>query len=132
MFHHDQTASGWTLLEPGFQPLPSILLPGDLEFIKFLTGAETSIDGEELVLRARGELNADNGQQLAELMLNNRQVIPAYLTGQLLIFPKTIWLDQQNRRRVACLNLMGGKCEFSYDLLNARFSAYYLLVRLVR
>lgn len=132
MFDHDKTADDWVLAEPGLQALPLILSPSDLEFVKFLRGDETSITGQEIIRRARGELKADSGQQLAELMLKRGQVIPLYLTGHLLLFTKTIWLDERDRERLACLNLMGGKCEFSFDLLNSRFSAYYLLVRLAR
>lgn len=62
-----------------------------VDAVSFLKGAETSVNGEEMVRRARVELNANYGQEDAEWLLDNQDKIPAEFRKFYLVFPGIVW-----------------------------------------
>lgn len=103
VFTRDMRNEGWELMEDAPRRITSVK---DLELVSFLKSGETLIKGEELVLRARGELNADYGQHDAEYLLEHQDEIPAEFRKYYLVFTKTIWRGQDSRR-VAFLSFVG-------------------------
>ena len=73
-FKRDMRKEGCTLLED--VEGPGDISIGNLELVPFLEGGERSINGEELVRRARGKLRANYGQRHAEYLLDHQTEIP--------------------------------------------------------
>ena len=102
-FRFDKRKDGWTLLENSPRHISSAITG-----ISFLKG-ENSINGEEMVRRARTEFNANYGQEDAEWLLENQDKIPAELRKYFLVFPGTIWRRRLGDRFVPCLDWFGGR-----------------------
>ncbi len=116
-FKFDKTHDGWKLLEDvGF--IPEIKSVKDLILTTFLKSGEDSINGEELVSRARGELKANYGQIHAEYLLEHQAEIPQEFRKYYLVFPGTIWRGPGGRRCVPYLYWGGGRWCLSWGWLD--------------
>ncbi len=100
----DMRKEGWTLTEKVSRKIASIT---DLKLVPILKKGETSINGEEMVRRARKELNANLGQEDAEWLLEHQSEIPKEWRSYYLTFPGTVWRDSFGRRRVTFLHWRG-------------------------
>lgn len=105
-FKRDMRREGWKLLENTSRRLTSIT---DLEPVSFLKSGESHINGEEMVRRARIELDADYGQEDAEYLLEHQEEIPVELRDFYLVFTGTVWEDSNGYRCVPCLGWNGGR-----------------------
>lgn len=126
VFTRDMRKESWKLLEDAPRRITSVK---DIELVPFLKKNEKSIKGEELVLRARGELNADYGQHDAEYLLEHQDEIPAEFRKYYLVFTKTIWRDSDGRRRVPYLGFDGGHWYLRFLWLEDDYSSHVRLVR---
>lgn len=107
-FVYDKTKDAWELIEDiGFVPL--ITSPKNLEFVAFLKSDENSVTGEVMLERARGDLNANLGQQHAEWLLEHQAEIPEEFRKYYLVFTGTIWRVSVGDRNVPCLGWSGNK-----------------------
>lgn len=111
-FKRDMRKEGWTLLENQPHRLSSAI-----DGIPFLKESENVITGEEMVCRARAELDANYGQEDAEWLSENQDKIPAGLRNFYLVFPATIWRDSGGRRSVPCLDWNGGRWVLDFGWL---------------
>lgn len=103
-FKRDMHKEGWTLLYNVPRRISSAIT-----VIQFLKGDENYINGEEMVRRARTELNANYGQEDAEWLLENQDKIPAELRKYYLVFPGTLWRGRRGFRCVPYLLWFGGR-----------------------
>lgn len=69
----------------------------DLELVTFLKEGEILIGGEELVRRARTELNANYSQEDAEWLLDHQDEIPEEFQNFYLLFTATVWKHYGHR-----------------------------------
>ena len=106
-FSRDMRKEGWELVEPGSKR--TINSVSNLELVSFLKSGESSINGEEMVRRARKELDANLGQEDAEWLLEHQNEIPAELRKFYLTFPGTVWRGSGGSRRVPCLDWDGDR-----------------------
>lgn len=97
---YDKTKDGWTRLEHVQRSITSIT---DLKLVPILKKGENSINGEEMVRRARAELNANFGQEDAEWLLEHQNEIPKEWRNYYLAFPGTVWQVSGGNRRVPYL-----------------------------
>ena len=104
LFINDKTKNGWSLIEHTPRRVISVR---DLELGPFLKLGESYVSGEEMVRRARVELDANYGQEDAEYLLGHRGEIPAEFRSHVLVFTATVWLDVDRSRRVAYLRWSG-------------------------
>jgi hypothetical protein len=116
-FRRDMRKEGWTLLENVPRRLNSAI-----DGISFLKGSEKYINGEEVVRRARTGLDANYGQEDAEWLLDNRNMIPAELRKYYLVFPGTIWRGSTGGRCFPCLNWNGFRWCLSFGGLGDDWS----------
>lgn len=99
-FANDKTKDGWELLKDvDFVPIG----PSELELVPFLKAGENSIDGEEMVRRAREEIRANLGQRYAEYLLEHQQDIPKEFRKYYIVFTGTVWRSPAGGLRVAYL-----------------------------
>ncbi|MBI2063642.1 MAG: hypothetical protein HYT65_01460 [Candidatus Yanofskybacteria bacterium] len=103
-FRLDKRKDGWTLLENSARRISSAI-----NGISFLKKDEGCVNGEELIRRARTELNANYGQEDAEWLLENQDKIPAELRKYYLVFPGTIWRSRRVYQFVQCLFWRGDR-----------------------
>ena len=103
-FKRDMSKEGWILLENQPRRISSAI-----DGISFLKEGESSINGEEMVRRARVELDANYSQEDAEWLLDNQDKIPAELRNFYLVFPATTWRGSDGRRGVPVLGWGGGR-----------------------
>ena len=99
-FRYDKRKDGWELLENTSRRLTTASING----ISFLKENESSINGEEMVRRARMELDANYGQEDAEWLLEHQKEIPVELQNFYLPFPGTIWRGASGGRLVPYLD----------------------------
>ena len=126
-FSRDMRKEGWTLLEPG--PKRVIKSVSDLELVGFLKSGEEYIDGEELIRRARQELNADLGQEDAEWLLAHQDQIPKEWRGYFLTFPGTVWQGSRGHRYIPDLYWSDGRWFLHFDWLGYDWSDRARLLR---
>ena len=103
-FKRDMRKEGWKLLENTSRCLTSAT---DLEGVSFLKGSEGYVSGEEMVRRARIELDANYGQEDAEWLLEHQDEISVELRKFYLVFTATVWEAPDGRRHVAYLRWNG-------------------------
>ena len=121
-FKCDMREDGWTLLENSPRRISSII-----DAVPFLKN-ESSVKGDMMAARSI-ELNANYGQEDAEWLLENQDMISVKLRNFCLVFPATKWRDSVGLSRVPCLHWYGGRwcleiLWFAYD--------FGVLTRLVR
>ena len=104
IFVNDKTKDGWKLLENASRKISSI---GDLELVTFLKKGENSINGKEIVRRARVELDANYGQEDAEWLLEHQNEIPVEFREYYIVFTGTIWQHAVGHRNVLYLHWSG-------------------------
>lgn len=92
-FVYDRRKDGWTLLAD----VPLVGEPA-LELAEFLRDGEEHVMGEVMLSRAM-ELGALAGQRHAERMLGLSGQIPESRRAFVLVFPGTVWQDQEGGRR---------------------------------
>ncbi len=110
-FSRDMRKEGWTLIENVSRKITSIT---DLMLIPILKNGENSINGEEMVRRARTELNANLDQEDAEWLLEHQAEIPKEWRKFYISLPGTVWQDLDGFRRVPCLDWRGGEWCLSF------------------
>jgi len=123
-FKRDMREKGWTLLENVSRRLASAI-----DGVPFLKGNETSVNGEEMVRRARVELDANYGQEDAEWALENQDKIPVELRKFYLVFPGTVWQDSDGNRRVPYLYWCGDRWILYFHWLDVVWNSFDRLVR---
>ncbi len=123
-FKYDKRKEGWTLLENAPRRLFSAI-----SGVSFLKGSESSVNGEEMARRARIELDANYGQEDAEWLLENQDMIPAELRKFYLIFPATVWRSLGSNRYVPSLHWGGYRWGLDFDWLGDGFRDGDRLVR---
>lgn len=106
VFSRDMRERGWKPLEHTSRRITSV---ADLELVSFLKPGEDRINGEEMVRRARHELNANLGQEDAEWLMEHQDQIPAEFRNFYLTFPGTVWQDSDGDRCVPCLYWYDGR-----------------------
>ena len=125
-FARDMRKEGWKLLEDVPCSITSIK---DLELVPFLKDGESSILGEELVVRAREEFKINYGQHDAEWLLEHQDEIPEEFRKYYLVFTGTVWGDSYGYRHVAYLNFNGERWCLHFDGLAYDFDSYDRLPR---
>ncbi len=125
-FARDMRKEGWKLLEDVPRSITSIK---DLELVPFLKDGESSILGEELVVRAREEFKINYGQHDAEWLLEHQDEIPEEFRKYYLVFTGTVWGDSGGDRYVACLTFYGKRWYLCFYGLAYDFLSYGRLPR---
>ncbi|KKT82159.1 MAG: hypothetical protein UY12_C0014G0011 [Parcubacteria group bacterium GW2011_GWA2_47_8b] len=126
VFSRDMRKEGWTLLEHVQRSITSV---SDLELVPVLKKGEDCIDGEEMVRRARVELNANPGQEDAEWLLERQSEIPKDQRNFYLTFPGTLWRDDSSDRCVPCLYWDSGRWYLSFFWLESGWDSGGRLLR---
>ena len=126
-FVRDMTKEGWTLLEDMREPWP--ISAGKLDLVPFLRDRESYTGGEEVVIRARGDLSANLGQCHAEYLLDHQDEIPEEFRKYVLVFTGTIWRDRGSGRGVPCLDWDGKRWCLRFRWLEGVFYSYSRLLR---
>lgn len=126
VFVHDKTKDDWTLLEHASRRITSAT---NLELVPFLKEKESFVSGEEMVRRARVELDANCGQEDAEWLLEHQDEIPAEFRKYYLVFTGTIWRGSRGNRIVPYLGWIGGRWCLGFPWL---FNDWVSSGRLVR
>lgn len=126
MFARDMRHEGYTLLEHSPRRIVSV---ADLELVPFLKEGEICIGGEELVIRSRGELDTNYGQEDAEWLLEHQDEIPREFRNYYLVFPATVWRRRDGPRFISYLGFGGGQWGAGLDRLEDDFGGYERLVR---
>lgn len=126
---HDQTKSGWKLLEHTPRRITSV---ADIELVPFLREGEEWVEGEEMVRRARIEFDANLGQEDAEYILEHTAEIPAEFKDFYLVFPGTVWQDSDGYRHVSYLDSDGGRWYPDFLWIGDDWNSDGRLVRLRR
>lgn len=116
-FRYDKRKDGWTLLENAPRRIS-----GAVAGVPFLKDGYDRMNGEEMVRRARFELDANLGQEDAEWLLDNQDKIPAELRNFYLVFTATVWRGQDGGRRVPVLRWGGGRRRLGFGWLGRGFS----------
>ena len=122
----DMRKEGWKLLEHTMRCITSA---ADLEAVSFLRGREDYTNGEEMVRRARTELDTNYSQEDAEFLLDHQNEIPTELRPYLLVFTATIWEDSDGHRLIPCIHWNGERWGLRFDWLDGDFGSRYRLVR---
>ncbi len=117
----------WTLLEDAREPWP--ISVANMELMPFLKEGENYVGGEEMVRRARKELNTNLGQRHAEFLLEHQNEIPEEFRQYVLVFTGTIWRDRDGDRGVPCLYWLSEQWYLDVDWLENGFSVDYRLPR---
>ena len=123
-FKRDMRKEGWTLSENVSRRLSSAI-----DGISFLKKGENYINGEEMVRRARTELDANYGQEDAEWLLEHQDQIPTEFRKFYLVFPGTIWRGSRGRRSVPYLYWDGDRWVLDFGWLGFGWDSLYRLVR---
>ncbi|GEM_PF-2025190 len=123
---NNKTKDGWTLVEHCPRRITSVR---DLELVSFLKQDENSVKGEEMVRRARVELDASYGQEDAEWLLGHQNEIPVEFQKYYLVFTGTIWRGSYGRRYVSYLFWDGEHWCLSFFWLGHDFFSGDRLVR---
>lgn len=126
-FVHDKTKDGWTLIENTPRRITSVR---GLELVPFLEKDESYVNGEEMVRRARVELDANYGQEDTEYVLARQDEIPEEFRSYCLVFPGTVWRDAYGYRRVPYLIWYGKRWLLNFDWLRRVWYSSDRLVRL--
>ena len=114
----------WKLLEDwGRNPELTLDTIPNLVHVLFLKKNEGWIGGEELVIRARGDLKANWGQQDAEFLLDNQHLIPESFRDRYIVFTGTIWQGRGGDPIVAFLNWNGSKWHLNFDGLDTDYDS---------
>ncbi len=127
VFVYDKTKDGWKLLENTPRQITSM---HDLELVSFLKQGENSVNGEEMVRRARVELNANYGQEDAEWVLEHQDEIPVEFRAYYLVFTGTVWQFPRGYRRCAFLRWSGERWCLRFFWLDFVWRSGARLVRL--
>ena len=127
VFVNDKTKDGWKLVENTSRRIFSI---SDLELVSFLKQGESSINGEEMVCRACGELDANYGQEDAEWLLEHQNEIPVEFRKYYIVFTGTIWQSADGYRDVSYLRWDGGRWCLSFFWLVLVWDSGFRFVRL--
>jgi|SRR3989338_3241729 len=125
-FKRDMRKEGWKLLENSPRRITSV---AGLELVPFLKKGESSIGGEELVRRARAELDANCGQEDAEFLLEHQKEIPEEFRQFYLIFTGTVWGGSGGGRDVAYLFFDGERWCLDFHWLGLDFHSGGRLLR---
>ena len=125
VFSCDMREEGWILTENVSRNITSIK---GLELVQILKPGEDTIGGEEMVHRARKELNANLGQEDAEWLLEHQAEIPKEWRNCYISFPGTVWQGSDGDRYVPYLSWYGGRWYLSFDWLK---DDWYSLDRLL-
>lgn len=125
-FVYDKRKDDWELLEDVELTLTD---PANLEAVPFLKSGESSINGEEMVRRARQELRINLGQHDAEFLLEHQNKIPQELRKYALVFTGTVWRDPRGDRCVAYLSWNGERWILRFSLLSYDWGSFDRLVR---
>ena len=102
-FDRDMRNEGWRLITD-FDGESGEFTP---ELVELFNKRGAYIGGERVLSRAH-ELEVSSGQRQAEAMLRERGKIPREWRKNhqyTLVFPDTIWLDTDKKRRMACLSV---------------------------
>jgi len=95
----DKTQEGWKLLED----VPFNGEGFSFELVNFMQSGEVLISGNQVRERAI-KINANLGQGHAEYLVMHQGLIPKRWRGEhQLVFPGTVWLDQDGHKRVPFL-----------------------------
>lgn len=122
-FRFDKRKDGWTLLENSPHRISSVIYG-----IPFLKEGEDYVNGEEMVRRARYELDANYGQEDAEWLVENQDKIPVELRNFYLVFPATIWRGPDGLRSVSYLFWDGDRWSLLFRWLDVDWRSSYRLV----
>lgn len=125
-FLYDRRNDGLILVEDVPRSITSVR---DLELVPFLKGGKNRVNGEEMVLRARGELDANFGQHDAEWVFAHQHEIPPEFRKYYLVFPGTVWRCSDGGRLVPCLRWEGGRWILVFYWLRYDFDSDGRLVR---
>jgi len=101
----------------------------DLELVEILKSGEGCINGEEMVWRARGTLNANLGLDDSEIVLRNQHLLPEDYRSFYIPFPGTVLGDQAGRRRVAFLYFGDVQWHRHFPFFSQDFYGYVRLLR---
>lgn len=124
---NDKRKDGWELIEDvDFTPFDI----SKMELVPFLKAGENSINGEEMVRRARTELRANLGQRHAEHLLEHQDKIPEEFRKFYITFTGTVWRRPDGLRRVACLYWYGGRWSLDFRWLGNDWHSFDRLPRL--
>lgn len=121
-FRYDKQKDGWTLLENAPRRIS-----GSVAGIPFHKDGEDRVNGEEMVRRARVELDANCGQEDAEWLKKNQDKIPAELRKFILVFTATVWRSPDGCRCVPCLDWRGDGWYLFFRWLGGDFARFYRL-----
>ena len=125
-FLRDMRKEGWTLLENSPRRPISVT---DLDLVPFLRNGESNIEGEEMLRRARTDLNANYGQEDAEFLLEHQAEIPVEFRKFYLVFPATVWRGSGGGRDVSYLYWDGGRWFLDFGWLGSVWRSGCRLVR---
>lgn len=102
-FKYDKAIEGWELQKNVGLNL-TLASIAQLKLVPFLREDEEHINGEELIYRAKTELNVDFGQLDAEFLLKYQHIIPEEFRDYYLVFSGTIWCDKDEYIYIASLH----------------------------
>lgn len=92
-------------------------LTKDFDIKEVLKPGEDWVNGDTMVERAK-EMGAYLGQRDAEWLMEHQDLIPQEHRDKYFIFPGTVWVDRESRRRyVAYLVFDGDRCYLALDCL---------------
>ncbi|MBI4086346.1 MAG: hypothetical protein HY433_03870 [Candidatus Liptonbacteria bacterium] len=125
-FLYDRRNDGLTLVEDVPRRITSVR---DLELVPFLKKDENSVNGEEMVSRARIELDTNYGQHDAEWVFAHQHEIPVEFRKFYLVFTGTVWRGAGGSRIVVYLHRDGERWILNFDWLRDDFDSGDRLVR---
>lgn len=125
-FLFDKRKQGWKLLEDASRRIESV---SNIEPVSLLIDGENYAGGEEMVRRARVELDCNFGQHDAEWMLTHQADIPKELRAFMLVFTGTVWQRPGGDRYVSCLVFRGGRWGLGFFWFGSGFGSGSRLVR---
>ena len=125
-FLYDRRSDGLILVEDVPRRITSVR---DLELLPFLKDGENSVNGEEMVLRARGDLNANFGQHDAEWVYAHQHEISPEFRKYCLVFPGSVWGGSGRNRCVPYLYWDGERWVLRFSWLGYGFGSSDRLVR---
>lgn len=112
---YDKRMDGWKLLEHAPRRINSV---DGLKLMPILKSGEDRVNGEEMVHRARVELDANLGQEDAEWLLEHEDLIPKEWRSYYIPFTATVWRDSDGYRSVASLFWLGGEWHLYWHWLD--------------
>ena len=125
-FLYDRRSDGLILVEDVPRRITSVR---GLELVPFLKEGENSVNGEEMVLRARGDLDANFGQHDAEWVYAHQHEISPEFREYYLVFPGTVWWRSGGFRRVPYLYWDGKRWLLFFGWLDGDWDSFARLVR---